>query len=116
MVGIEPALSDHALRREVHDVGRALAFDQAAELVEVAVQIDLREPDTLRLVAPFVGKKCLVRLGRAARGEDVVALFREMRGEACAGERVRPQDEECLAFGHQAGGSGLARGMVAQPR
>ena len=66
VVGMEPALADHALGGEIDHMGRALASSSGLQRLEVVVEIDLLEADAGPGASATVGQEGVMRLVRAA--------------------------------------------------
>ena len=66
VVGILPALGDHALRREVHDIRRTLLLDQRRDGVEIAIEVEGEEAKVVRSAGPTVRQERRMRLRRPA--------------------------------------------------
>ena len=63
VIGIFPALADHALRSEIDDVRGLFLTDQIRQGVEIGIQIALIKPEICAFIGPAVGKECAMRFG-----------------------------------------------------
>ena len=102
--GAVPALGDHALGGEVHDVFGSPLVDEGEDRGPILVQVEAANLEAPRTspgeLGPAVGEEHRARLGRAARGEHLVAGLEERLGEMRPREGVAADDEERRGGGH----------------
>ena len=101
VVGIKPALTDHALGSEIHHMGRALSRKQGLERLEIVVEIDPLESDAARALLPLVGQEGVMRLVRAAGRDHVMAGRRQKIGKGRPRKRVRSENQVLFVRRHR---------------
>ena len=93
VLGILPALGDHALGGEVHHVVGLELVEHGIELVEIAIEVQLPKGETV-VRHPPVRQEDRLGLGRAAGAEHFRAGLQQARHEAGARKTVAADDQE----------------------
>src|SRR5207237_1002022 len=97
MLGMKPALRDHALRGEVNDVVRFEIADAFRGLVHVAIQVELLKAKLSgRMLMPQVRKKNAARLGRTAEAKHLESLVQQIIDKMTARKRIASQNDGFL--------------------
>ena len=118
MVRMFPAFGHHALRGEVDHAGRFEVGDGVDQFGGVEIEIKLGEAKAgqlFRCPLPAIREENFVRLGRAARAQDLPAFPQAVRDEACPGKRVASDDHQPLCITHWEEVSAGCSAIVAEP-
>jgi hypothetical protein len=97
VLGMQPALRDHALGNEINDVIGLEIADAPDRPVEVVVEIELLEAEiSAGTIGPFVRKKHRIQFRRAADAQDVEAKLEQIIDEMTSGEGIASQNNGSL--------------------
>ena len=97
MLGMQPALRDHALRGEVNDVVRFEIGDAFRGLVHVAIQVELLKAKlTGLMLMPQVRKKNAARLGRTTEAKHLESFVQQIVDKMTARKRIASQNNGFL--------------------
>ena len=99
MLGPLPALCHHALGREIDDVFGLEFANECHQLIELGIDVDLREAEALTSVQREIGQKHRVQFRGAAHAQHLMLVAQQVLYELRAGEGVAADHQETLGRG-----------------